>query len=65
MAFELPAVLAPYEAAITVASAGPRPDGWHAGRLADAPTVPLVPGAPPYDGVYRGSFTDPVRVLPP
>jgi hypothetical protein len=34
-------------------------DGWRAFGYPDAPPEPLRAGAPPYDGVHRGSWTSP------
>lgn len=56
----LPPELRPLAAALDLASV--RPDfhrGWLAAAWPAAPAEPLRPGAPPYDGVYRGSWLSP------
>lgn len=56
---KLPAELVPYAEAIQMQHAAPREGrGWKAIDW-PAPTVPLIPGAPPYDGRYRGSWCSP------
>jgi hypothetical protein len=55
----LPAELVPYAEALELRCASPREDrGWIAPGW-PAPTVPLIPGAPPYDGRFRGSWISP------
>ncbi len=56
---KLPEELVPYAEALEMRPARPREDvGWQAYEW-PAPPVPLIPGAPPYDGVYRGSWISP------
>ncbi len=53
---KLPGELLPYADALEIRPARPRADiGWLAYEW-PAPVVPLIPGAPPYDGIYRGSW---------
>lgn len=54
----LPQELAPYAEAMELRVARPTSAGWETPGWA-APVVPLTPGAPPYDGVYRGSWISP------
>lgn len=56
----LPPHLAPLAPALDVVTAAPRSErGWIAFSYPEAPTEPLRPGAPPYDGIYRGSWVSP------
>lgn len=34
-------------------------EGWRFFECPDAPLCPIIPGDPPYDGVYRGSWVSP------
>jgi len=53
---KLPEELVAYADALEIRPARPREDiGWLAYEW-PAPVVPLIPGAPPYDGIYRGSW---------
>ena len=54
----LPAELSPYAEALELRPARPCVDGWKAHEW-PAPVVPLIPGAPPFDGIYRGSWISP------
>lgn len=55
----LPEELVPYADAIDVRCARPIWGvGWRAHEW-PAPVVPLIPGAPPHDGVHRGSWISP------
>jgi hypothetical protein len=55
----LPAELVPYAEALDLRPARPIWDvGWRAYEW-PAPIAPLIPDAPPYDGVYRGSWISP------
>ena|GEM_PF-4721701 len=56
---KLPEELVPYADALDIGPARPRADvGWQA-HAWPAPVVPLIPGAPPYDDVYRASWISP------
>lgn len=51
--------LVPYADALELGPAYPRWGiGWRAHGW-PAPIVPLIPGAPPYDGIHRGSWISP------
>ncbi len=56
----LPPVLLPFADAMDLVAANPRWDtGWRPWKYDQAPPCPLIPGAPPHDGVYRGSWISP------
>jgi hypothetical protein len=47
-------------AALRFAPGAPRErEGWRFSGCPDAPHCPIIPGAPPHDGVYRGSWVSP------
>jgi hypothetical protein len=55
----LPTELVPYADALELRAARPSfEEGWRAHDW-PSPTMPLIPGDPPYDGVYRGSWLSP------
>jgi len=54
----LPQELAPYAEVLELRVARPTSVGWETPGWV-APVVPLTPGAPPHDGVYRGSWVSP------
>jgi hypothetical protein len=56
---QLPSELVPLCAALRIAPCRPDADGWRSPELPAAPVWPLVPGAPPFDGVYRASWISP------
>ena len=55
----MPAELQPLAAALELFTCRPLDDGWSSPQLPNAPVWPLVPGAAPFDGVYRGSWISP------
>ncbi|HVK68457.1 MAG TPA: hypothetical protein VM694_28560, partial [Polyangium sp.] len=56
----LPSLL-PFADALDAVPARPTSEevGWTPHRYDQAPPHPLIPNAPPYDGVYRGSWVSP------
>ena len=57
---KLPPGLLPFADALDAVPARPREDvGWIPHRYDQAPPHPLIPNAPPFDGVYRGSWVSP------
>jgi hypothetical protein len=59
-AARLPPALRPMAEALDLVPACPHwPDGWVPYGYPDAPRQPLVPDAPPFDDVYRGSWRSP------
>ncbi|MEQ1508430.1 MAG: hypothetical protein ABMB14_39735, partial [Myxococcota bacterium] len=55
----LPDALQPLGPALDLRPARPSAAGWIVHGYAEAPLEPLRPGAPPFDGVYRGSWLSP------
>lgn len=52
--------LLPFADALDAVPARPHEEvGWTPYRYDQAPAHPLIPNAPPYDGVYRGSWVSP------
>ncbi|TKD08505.1 hypothetical protein [Polyangium fumosum] len=53
--------LLPFADALDAAPARPMSEdvGWLPYHYAQAPAHPIIPGDPPYDGVYRGSWVSP------
>ena len=60
---KLPAELVPFAEALELAtcrpSARPQSEGWKCPQFPEAPLWPLIANAPPFDGVYRGSWMSP------